>query len=334
MVLINCAINLIASRGNRRLFSAQMGESNFAWLKYLTEEDFCVFSDGTGPASIEFIEKILANVPVRENFFFICNERKIFSERLSAGIPNTLFINQNAFINENLFNIVSGLEKDFDAVYNARLRPVKRHYLASEVGENLKLALVVGHHTGVTGNISEIEVPKNVFRNNTQLSKLEVVNIINRSKVGLILSKAEGGCFASSEYLLCGTPVVSSFCSGGRQEWYNKYNSISVSPDPASVKEAVTQFLDEPRDPFEVRRTHLEMMYSHRQKYIDHIILKVFPELYAFERIDEIFSLFDAQRYIVFQGGGAWKKPDETIEIFEHGGFDPGVDVNQFAKDL
>lgn len=327
MALINCPINVVARNNEKRLFAAQMGESNFAWLKYLTGEDYCIFSDGTGPATLEMIENILKAVPNRDNMFFLCNEKKVLRDRVEGGVPNPLFINQNAFIDENVFNIINGIRKEFDAIYNGRLRPVKRHFLAKEVGENYKLALLVGHHTSTVGNISETEVPNNVFRNQVHLKKPQVVELLNKSRVGLALSGAEGACFASSEYLLCGVPVVSTFCSGGRQEWYNDYNSIVTPPDPAAVNKAVAELLNNPRDPYEVRRSHLEMMYAHRQKFIDRIILQVFPELRSTSLADEVLSMFDVQSYLVFQGGGAWKKPEKAVELFETDGFEAGLNV-------
>lgn len=62
------------------------------------------------------------------------------------------------------------------------------------------------------------------------LSASQVCAALNRCEVGLALSELEGPCWASTEYLLCGLPVVTTPCSGGREVWYNEGNSIVVQP--------------------------------------------------------------------------------------------------------
>lgn len=51
------------------------------------------------------------------------------------------------------------------------------------------------------------------------LPPAQVCAALNRGEVGLALSELEGACWASTEYLLCGLPVVSTPCSGGREVW-------------------------------------------------------------------------------------------------------------------
>ena len=46
----------------------------------------------------------------------------------------------------------------------------------------------------------------------------------------------EGANYSSSEYLLCGLPVVSTESSGGRDYWFDDYNSIICKPNEDSVK--------------------------------------------------------------------------------------------------
>ncbi|KAL4440414.1 hypothetical protein ABPG75_003415 [Micractinium tetrahymenae] len=67
------------------------------------------------------------------------------------------------------------------------------------------------------------------------LSPAEVYAALNHSEVGALLSALEGPCWASTECLLCGLPVVSTRCSGGREVWYSQDNSIIVEPTPEAV---------------------------------------------------------------------------------------------------
>jgi hypothetical protein len=71
------------------------------------------------------------------------------------------------------------------------------------------------------------------------LSPKEVAAVLNRSLLGGIFSELEGPCYASTEYFLCGLPVVSTPSSGGRHVWYTPHNSVLVEPSPAAVAEGV-----------------------------------------------------------------------------------------------
>lgn len=48
----------------------------------------------------------------------------------------------------------------------------------------------------------------------------EVTDAIYKSCLGGIFSEHEGACYASTEYLLCGCPVISTPSVGGRDVWY------------------------------------------------------------------------------------------------------------------
>jgi glycosyltransferase involved in cell wall biosynthesis len=67
---------------------------------------------------------------------------------------------------------------------------------------------------------------------------------INSSVCGLMLSDIEGACYASTEYLLCGVPVVTTKSFGGRDEYYEEENHLTVRATPAHVAEGVSYFVD------------------------------------------------------------------------------------------
>ena len=55
---------------------------------------------------------------------------------------------------------------------------------------------------------------------------------------------------------------------GGRSVWYDEYNSILCEPDEDSVAEAVQFFIDNPRDPEEIRARHIAKANYYRAKFI------------------------------------------------------------------
>jgi len=169
-------------------------------------------------------------------------------------------INHNCFLDENLFKIVEA-EKKYDAIYTARLSAFKRHYLSNKV-ENL--ALVAGNT-----NTEEIkELPPHLYINEKHLSSEEVIQKLAESKVGLLLSESEGACYSSSEYLLCGLPVVSTRSNGGRDIWYNNYNSIICESTPEAVAEAVKRLGTYNRDPERIREMHINLAKQLRSNFI------------------------------------------------------------------
>ncbi|MEJ2628801.1 MAG: glycosyltransferase, partial [bacterium] len=96
------------------------------------------------------------------------------------------------------------------------------------------------------------------YYNQNRLPPQEVVKLLQLSHCGLILSEHEGACRASCEYLSAGLPVVSTPSVGGRDVWFDDYNSMIVKPDPKEIKEAVEYFKNHPRNPNVIRRNFLK----------------------------------------------------------------------------
>ncbi len=63
--------------------------------------------------------------------------------------------------------------------------------------------------------------------------------MLNNCQVGGIFSAKEGACYASTEYLLCGLPVITTASKGGRHVWYTPQNSITVEATPEAVAAGV-----------------------------------------------------------------------------------------------
>ena len=62
----------------------------------------------------------------------LCNEEWQVKEFEKRGLK-AVFVNSNAFVNEDLFRPVDGAVKQFKAVYNAVMSPYKRHELAAKI---------------------------------------------------------------------------------------------------------------------------------------------------------------------------------------------------------
>jgi glycosyltransferase involved in cell wall biosynthesis len=93
--------------------------------------------------------------------------------------------------------------------------------------------------------------------------------------VGGIFSEKEGACYSSSEYLLCGLPVVSTRSEGGRDEWYNKWNSIICDPIESAVSEAVSRAKYNLKkgifNRHRIRAMHVSKQYEMRNIFCDHV---------------------------------------------------------------
>lgn len=251
-----------------RVFIIENIQHNFNWLKRyrsgIRKTDFFIVLVGwhyhewlvkEAKTSIEALELDI------EKFYILFNDdrEKILFE--SAGFHGEI-INQNAWLDERLAMRPINCDKLYDAIYVARLVEFKRHYLASKVSN---LAIIAGDSHRAIG---VVPAPPNVFRNDKSLNSDEVCLKINQSKCGLILSEFEGACYASSEYLLCGIPVISTPSEGGRSVWYNEYNSIICDADPSSVADAVRAISTRVIDREKIRSDHVRLQYYYRFKFV------------------------------------------------------------------
>lgn len=250
-----------------RIFIIENLTHNWNWFR--THRDgirrtdfFFVISgwDFTGSLAITGARMLgVLNLPV-DQFFILTNDE---NEQRAIEANNLLgaVVNNNCWLDENKEMTIQGAEKIFDAIYVARLVPQKRHNLARKVAN---LALVAGN----PHQAQSVEPPPNTYINSAPLSRAEVSRKINQSKVGLCLSAIEGASYASSEYLLCGVPVVSTPSKGGRDAWYNEYNSIICEPTEDGVSAAVDQLIRKERDPFLIRQMHVDQSIQFRRKFI------------------------------------------------------------------
>lgn len=253
-----------------RVFIIENIQHNWNWLsayhnKIRSNDIFFVYcgwyhSEAFAKEAEQIFDELNLN---KENFFIMFNSPREKSNFEPYGFVGDV-INHNAWLDENLvMQVLPDTEKQFDAIYIARLSAFKRHELASKV-PNLALVAGINH-----GNPVNDKLPPYRYKNEVPLTPDEVCIKINESKCGLLLSEMEGACFSSSEYLLCGIPVVSTVCLGGRDVWYDDYNSLVVEPDEIKIRDAVEYFIEEPRNPFKIRNAHISLAQKYRNRFIE-----------------------------------------------------------------
>lgn len=201
----------------------------------------------------------------KSQFIILFNSVKEKQISEKYGLTGEL-VNNNCWLDYDMFSISKSVNKKYDALYVARPTEWKRHHLAKGIK---KLALAAGGNNH--GNIS-IELPECINDADKKLNRSELNELINKSRCGLVLSSNEGACYASSEYLLCGVPVVSTQSTGGRDYWYDDNNSIICEPTENSVKESVDKIISMDWSADSIRDNHIIKMLSDRQKFIDNIL--------------------------------------------------------------
>ncbi|OKH38520.1 glycosyltransferase [Calothrix sp. HK-06] len=171
--------------------------------------------------------------------------------------------NQNFYINEYLYQVLDE-PKVYDAIYTAQLNSSKRLGLAKDI-EKL---MVVSYGGDLHAYCPEL---KHADFNRSFLPRTELAKKYNQSSVGLILSAMEGANLASSEYLLCGIPVVSTPSKGGRDEFFTPENTIIVPPEAEAVAQAVETWKKLAPDPQTIRASTLKRMHEWRLQYCEYI---------------------------------------------------------------
>jgi hypothetical protein len=187
---------------------------------------------------------------------------------------DVLFCNHNAFLNENVFNVIEHAEKRHELIIDSAFHEYKN----VEKARLIKNTLHIGYFKN---DINDVVIPTYGkfanFKNGNykRLSKPQINLHYNESKVGGMFSLCEGACFASSQYLLSGLPVISTKSDGGREIWYNDLNSIICQNDEDSVYNAHQLALKKLElgefNAQQIRNLHLQQMDEHRNTLIEYI---------------------------------------------------------------
>jgi len=176
-------------------------------------------------------------VPDRVLFLMNSTEELKIAKDIGAHFHIAL-VNNTCFLDTNIYNFLPNSHKMFDAVCNAKALAFKRHELTEKIAN--KCFITYDSKEQDYGMTAKVDLralnPASIV---ADVGARDVVEALNRSHVGLILSAEEGACYASTEYLLCGLPVVSTASRGGRAEFYTPENSIEVPADADAVRDGV-----------------------------------------------------------------------------------------------
>ena len=189
-------------------------------------------------------------------------------------------VNSNTFLDYSRYRIMNNVEKKWEAIYLARITPCKRHLLA----RNISSLLLVGDYLpyensyalGILAELSHAKWVKNVLGRN-------VYKYINKAGCGLCLSEIEGAMFASAEYMLCGSPVVTTRSIGGREVFFQDEYVQVVDDYPNAVAEGVKKILARNIAPEYIRTQTIAKINEHRKIFCD--------------TVQEIYQNFGVHKY-------------------------------------
>ena len=219
--------------------------------------------------------------PNQETFELL---KKIFPKN------HVIIANHNSFINEHFYNIYPSPKK-YDMVINSSFLKLKQVHLGKKINNTAH----IGYQCmGKIQYIPDYGFRIN-FKNNSMdmkdwrwLNHQEILDIYKSSKIGGIFSEKEGACFSSSEYLLCGLPVLSVNCQGGREYFYNNYNSVLCKSSEKSVYQGYLKLIDRYKkgthNPHKIRKRHIKIMEKDRNTLTNKVIeifktlIKIPPE--------------------------------------------------------
>lgn len=213
-----------------------------------------------------------------QHFLFLANDLLQLEYLKRAGIPSILG-NHNLFVSEKTYQVDQAHpERKFDAIYNGRMSPMKRHELCSQLQSVAFLYYFMPARVYERYDRVREMVPQATYLNGDphegkyrHFDKKQCVYWYNRSRVGLCLSASEGAMLSSMEYLMCGVPVLTTKNLGGRSHFFRPEFSVEVDADPTSIAKGVEMLVARNLDPDEVRADALRIVHYERARFFEQI---------------------------------------------------------------
>jgi len=197
----------------------------------------------------------------------LCNCRRE-CEAIGAHGVETRLVNHNAFLDERRYRAMRR-RKIYDAAYLARVTPFKRHALIpAELSPRL-MFLGTKDNYGDPAYKAEIRARFPSAKWISEFRSIEVSSLLSRAKCGLALSAAEGACFASAEYFLCGLLIVDTPALGGRSALYPEEFVKYVDANENGVGGGIAHWSANVPDPQEVRAAWLDKVAPMRAEYAE-----------------------------------------------------------------
>ena len=215
---------------------------------------------------------------------------------------NIVLAGHNAFINENTFKIIN-IEKKYDLIVNSCWADYKRLELTKKVENKIYIGYSqddVQAHRNIPkdGYMPNFENKERVMKNHKWIGKNKLVEYYNQSIAGGVFSKVEGSTFSSGEYLLCGIPVISTKCEGGREHWYNKHNSVICEDNKDDVVKSIeivkNKIKNKEFNSEKIRNDHIAEMNIQRSNLTNKVI-EIFTKITL--NVPKYNKLFDDLKY-------------------------------------
>ena len=187
------------------------------------------------------------------------------------------FVPNNCHQREDIFEVIPGLDKKYNAVMNARMARWKRIELGNKI-DNIALITIQDDEKYLREmrELFRSSYWPNYERDNkySYLSRDKINTILNESYVGLIFSEIEGNNRATIEYLMSGIPVVSTKSKGGRDYFITPECGRIVEANENAIVTAVEELKSLEFDPFQIRKLTMDKIFKHRNVFIQ-IVEKV-----------------------------------------------------------
>jgi len=250
------------TEGWRRVLHHMRPDDRIIWTTYWTADE----------AYFRFARDFHKDLPVpRKNIWVLGNTREETEAAAACGFRSS-WVHNNCWLDETVFRPIAR-PKQYRAIMIAQNVDYKRPWLAARV-DGLAYVETERFHLSNPAVIGRLN-PAARF---SSLPTRELVDLINASRTGLILSDIEGGCFASSECLMCGIPVVSTPSVGGRDVYYDEGNSLIVEPTEDAVAAGVERMISRPADPTKISSRHAELSREFRDRFAREVIATIFAE--------------------------------------------------------
>jgi len=233
------------------------------------------------------------------NSIILANSEEEYEYYIEKTETNVIFCNHNSFLNEERFKIIENKKQ-----YNMLISSCFSYYKNVSMAKNIDNVLHVGYINEKLEYIPDFGTRANFINNSMDMNDYEwictkkYVNLLNSSLCGGIFSLQEGACFTSSEYLLCGLPVISTKSLGGRDIFYNKENSIICDSNTNSALEAFNELKNNIDffDKHKIRENHINKMDYFRNiltNTVKDMIEDKYNETVNFEELKTILKYYD-----------------------------------------
>lgn len=245
---------------------------NMRWVRHLQARDhlICVLPMEFHADLADFERDLADRLMVdTSRVWYLANDEKSVELFRHRGLQ-AVFVNHNCWLDESLFRPL-GVPKRYSAVLVSRPLAWKRPDLALRVPNLAIVSATRWPNRSPEGLVDLKALPHVLLLED--VTPAQVAQVVAEAEVGLCLSESEGACYSSSEYLLCGLPVVSTPSRGGRDVWYTNRNSIICDPTPEAVETAValarTGLTSGYFDPEAIRSDHIRLAERHRERFVE-----------------------------------------------------------------